>query len=103
MHPNAELIQRFYTAFQKKDGAALASFYHPEAQFSDPVFQDAVTRATQAPSAATMTSSKTARTMLLCDIRPLSVVHEPTERRTAVFGEPPPYGVGPVVPSVPER
>ena len=38
MHPNAELLTRFYTAFQRRDGEAMAACYHPEAMFSDPVF-----------------------------------------------------------------
>ncbi len=40
MHANEELIRRFYTAFQKRDGAAMAACYHPDVQFSDPVFTD---------------------------------------------------------------
>jgi len=40
MHPNAALIERFYRAFQNKDGAAMAACYHPDVQFSDPVFTD---------------------------------------------------------------
>lgn len=40
MHPHAELIQRFYAAFQSRDAAAMAECYHPEVRFSDPVFQD---------------------------------------------------------------
>lgn len=39
-HPNAALIERFYTAFQKKDAEAMAACYHPEITFSDPVFTD---------------------------------------------------------------
>jgi ketosteroid isomerase-like protein len=38
MHPNAELIERFYKAFQRRDGAAMAACYGPDATFSDPVF-----------------------------------------------------------------
>lgn len=38
MHPNAELLQRFYTAFQQRDGEAMAACYHPEATFTDPAF-----------------------------------------------------------------
>lgn len=38
MHPNEELIQRFYSAFQKKDYATMQSCYHDEAIFSDPAF-----------------------------------------------------------------
>jgi ketosteroid isomerase-like protein len=40
MHPNAQLIQRFYEAFQKRDAATMAACYHPDVQFSDPVFTD---------------------------------------------------------------
>lgn len=34
----AELIHRFYTAFQEKDYEAMALLYHPEATFRDAVF-----------------------------------------------------------------
>jgi ketosteroid isomerase-like protein len=37
-HPNADLLTLFYTAFQRRDGNAMAACYHPEAMFSDPVF-----------------------------------------------------------------
>lgn len=40
MHPNAATIRDFYTAFQKRDAAAMAACYHPEVRFSDPVFPD---------------------------------------------------------------
>jgi ketosteroid isomerase-like protein len=40
MHPHAELLERFYTAFQKRDGDTMAGFYAPDARFSDPVFTD---------------------------------------------------------------
>jgi hypothetical protein len=40
MHANNELITRFYTAFQQRDGAAMAACYHAEVEFSDPVFQN---------------------------------------------------------------
>ena len=33
-----ELIERFYAAFDRKDGEAMAACYHPDAVFSDPVF-----------------------------------------------------------------
>ncbi len=38
--PNAndELIQRFYAAFDRKDGDAMAACYAPDARFDDPVF-----------------------------------------------------------------
>ena len=40
MHPNAQLLQRLYEAFQRRDGEAMAACYHPDAHFSDPVFTD---------------------------------------------------------------
>ncbi|MFI8610992.1 nuclear transport factor 2 family protein [Pseudomonas sp. NPDC077649] len=39
-HPNAELIQRFYTAFQRLDAEAMAACYAADIHFSDPVFTD---------------------------------------------------------------
>jgi ketosteroid isomerase-like protein len=39
-HPNDELIQRFYAAFARRDGDAMAECYAPSAHFSDPVFVD---------------------------------------------------------------
>lgn len=38
MHANAELITRFYTAFQKLDAETMASCYAPDVHFTDPVF-----------------------------------------------------------------
>ncbi len=38
MHPNAELITRFYSAFQQRDAAAMGRCYHRDVEFSDPVF-----------------------------------------------------------------
>ncbi len=38
MHPNAELLTRFYSAFQKRDHEGMKACYHPEVSFSDPVF-----------------------------------------------------------------
>jgi len=38
MHPNAELIQTFYSAFQRLDAEAMAACYAPDVVFSDPVF-----------------------------------------------------------------
>ncbi len=35
---SSELIERFYAAFDRKDGDAMAACYHPEARFSDPAF-----------------------------------------------------------------
>lgn len=39
-HPNAELITRFYQAFQRKDAEAMAACYADDVRFSDPVFPD---------------------------------------------------------------
>jgi ketosteroid isomerase-like protein len=38
MHPNAELIRKFYTAFARRDAGEMASCYHPAVKFSDEVF-----------------------------------------------------------------
>ena len=38
MSTNAELITRFYTAFQKRDAEGMVACYAPEVTFSDPVF-----------------------------------------------------------------
>jgi len=38
MHPNAELLERFYRAFARRDAATMAACYHRDARFSDPVF-----------------------------------------------------------------
>lgn len=38
MHPNALLIHQFYEAFQRRDAAAMGACYHPNVEFSDPVF-----------------------------------------------------------------
>ena len=35
-----ELIERYYTAFDARDGDAMAACYAPDVQFSDPVFPD---------------------------------------------------------------
>ena len=40
MHAHAQLIETFYAAFSKRDAEAMASCYHPEVRFSDPVFPD---------------------------------------------------------------
>jgi ketosteroid isomerase-like protein len=37
---NRGLIERFYSAFNAKDGAAMAACYAPDVRFSDPVFPD---------------------------------------------------------------
>ncbi|HZI10315.1 MAG TPA: nuclear transport factor 2 family protein [Myxococcus sp.] len=38
MHPHSQLIFDFYTAFQRRDAKAMAACYHPDVEFSDPVF-----------------------------------------------------------------
>lgn len=40
MNSNEQLIRRFYEAFQKLDGGAMAACYHRDVHFSDPVFTD---------------------------------------------------------------
>jgi ketosteroid isomerase-like protein len=35
-----QVIERFYAAFDRRDGAAMAACYAPGARFSDPVFPD---------------------------------------------------------------
>ena len=39
-HPNADLIDRFYTAFAERDAETMAACYAPGVRFSDPVFTD---------------------------------------------------------------
>lgn len=36
---NRALIERFYTALQRRDGAAMAACYRADARFRDPVFE----------------------------------------------------------------
>jgi ketosteroid isomerase-like protein len=38
--PNEAVIERFYGAFNERDGAAMEACYAPEVEFSDPVFTD---------------------------------------------------------------
>ena len=40
MHPNGELIRKFYTAFASRDGRGMAACYHPAVIFSDEVFTE---------------------------------------------------------------
>jgi ketosteroid isomerase-like protein len=37
---DADLVREFYAAFDRRDGAAMAAFYAPDARFHDPVFGD---------------------------------------------------------------
>jgi ketosteroid isomerase-like protein len=39
-HPNAALIETFYTAFQRRDAEAMIACYADDVWFSDPVFHD---------------------------------------------------------------
>ena len=38
MHSNEQLIQKFYSSFQKRDANGMTSCYHPQVVFFDPVF-----------------------------------------------------------------
>jgi len=38
MHPNAQLLENFYTAFAARDYAAMQACYQPAADFADEVF-----------------------------------------------------------------
>ena len=38
--PNEAVIERFYGAFARRDGDAMAACYAPDVRFSDPVFTD---------------------------------------------------------------
>ena len=38
MDQNRELIEKFYTSFQRLDAKAMIGCYHPDIRFSDPVF-----------------------------------------------------------------
>lgn len=40
MQTHAEVIARFYRAFQRRDAAGMTACYHREVHFSDPVFPD---------------------------------------------------------------
>jgi ketosteroid isomerase-like protein len=42
MHPNARLIETFYSSFQKRDAEGMVACYHPDVRFSDPVFHELV-------------------------------------------------------------
>lgn len=39
MHPNAALLEKFYSAFSRRDAATMAQCYAPDATFQDPAFQ----------------------------------------------------------------
>ncbi len=40
MHTNAHLIERFYSAFQRRDGEGMAACYAPDVKFGDAVFPE---------------------------------------------------------------
>ncbi len=40
MHPNEQMIRRFYEAFAKRDADTMVACYAPDVHFSDPVFPD---------------------------------------------------------------
>ena len=40
MHPNEQLLQQFYTSFQKLDYEDVKACYHPEIEFRDNAFGD---------------------------------------------------------------
>jgi hypothetical protein len=61
MTDNAELIRKFYTAFQQKDFLTMQSCYHHAATFTDPVFQDLDSREVKAMWQMLLTSSKDLR------------------------------------------
>ena len=37
-HANAKLIESFYSAFQRLDWQSMVECYHPQVEFSDPIF-----------------------------------------------------------------
>jgi len=39
-HPNADVIERFYSALQRRDAAGMADCYHRDIHFSDEAFTD---------------------------------------------------------------
>lgn len=58
MHPNAALIQQFYTAFAAKDYRVMQQAYHADAMFSDPVFQKLSSEEVKAMWQMLITSAK---------------------------------------------
>jgi ketosteroid isomerase-like protein len=70
---HSALIERFYTAFDARDGATMAAAYAPDVHFSDPVFQDLRGR-----EAGAMWIMLTGRAQ---DLRVELVAHEAHEER----------------------
>jgi limonene-1,2-epoxide hydrolase len=61
MNANEQLISKFYSAFDKKDFATMQSFYHPEARFYDPVFENLNSKEVKAMWEMLVTSAKDLR------------------------------------------
>lgn len=55
------LVRKFYDAFARKDFSTMQSCYHPEARFSDPVFNDLSSPQVKAMWQMLLTSSKDLR------------------------------------------
>lgn len=53
-----QIIDQFYTAFQKKDWKAMQALYHEDATFSDPVFQNLTSKEVKAMWHMLLTASK---------------------------------------------
>lgn len=58
MNANEKLIHDFYTAFQNKDFVTMQHSYHPDASFSDPVFQSLTSKEVRAMWEMLLTASK---------------------------------------------
>jgi ketosteroid isomerase-like protein len=61
MNAEAELIHRFYTAFQHGDYATMQACYHPQATFRDPVFPALDSRQVKAMWQMLLTSARDLR------------------------------------------
>lgn len=62
------VIHRFYTAFQHRDYAAMQALYHPEARFSDSVFQNLNAEEVRAMWQMLLTASKDLR-VTFCEVQ----------------------------------
>jgi hypothetical protein len=61
MNANEALIRKFYSAFQQRDFLTMQSCYHPQATFSDPVFQNLSSDEVKAMWRMLLTASKDLR------------------------------------------
>lgn len=61
MHPNEDLILKFYTAFQDRDFVTMQNSYHSDAKFSDPVFPGLSSKEVKAMWQMLITSAKALR------------------------------------------